>query len=362
MHGPRGLIVRCFHAGSPTRTPDAFRGNDRGARVLFEAAPCHPRSQWSRRSPVAEARRAVVARHGQRPGDPGRHGQRVGEPVGQPGPAPRPARDGHPVQRQERLPLEHRGAADLVPHPGQRQGLRRPPARHAGPGLHEPGDRRRRRPRARCRGRSASTATTSTPATSSPRRRPVLRRAVPEAGRGGVSPRPQGQGIPRQAAQGDQHGLRGRGRLRLRDRDGGGRGGDPPRVPRPQGEGRRDQHPRRADRPRLGRGEPAGRPALPGRADGRHRGQDPDRGEQGGGAGRALRRDQRADLVPDHPVEQPGRVRRGVPQEAPGRRRRQADVRRGAGRGRAGGHRHGRRRRLGRGPRPDRDRRGRASR
>ena len=34
-------------------------------------------------------------------------------------------RDGHPVQRQERLPLEHRGAADVVPHPGQRQGLRR---------------------------------------------------------------------------------------------------------------------------------------------------------------------------------------------------------------------------------------------
>ena len=59
--------------------------------------------------------------------------------------------------------------------------------------------------------------------------------------------------------------------LRLRDRDGGGRGGHPPRVPRPQGEGRRDQHRRRAGRLRLGRGEPAGRPALPRRADGRDR-------------------------------------------------------------------------------------------
>ena len=49
--------------------------------------------------------------------------------------------------------------------------------------------------------------------------------------------------------------------------------------------------------------------------------QDPDRGEQGGGPGRALRRGQRADLVSDHALEQPGGIRRGVPQEAPRRRR-----------------------------------------
>ena len=138
---------------------------------------------------------------GQRPGHPGRHGQRLGEPVGQPRPAPRAARDGHPVQRQERLPLEHRGAADLVPHPGQRQGLRRPPARHADPGLHERADGRRRRPRSSSRARSASTATTST-STEHPRRRPVLRRAVPEARRGGVSrPTPRTRGTATSSAK-----------------------------------------------------------------------------------------------------------------------------------------------------------------
>ena len=94
-------------------------------------------------------------------------------------------------------------------------------------------------------------------------------------------------------------------------------------------------------------------PALPRRADGIDPGQDPDRGEQGGRPGRALRRCQRADLVPDHSVEQPGRICRGVPQEAPGRTRRQALVRDRPGRGRAGRHRHGHRGRLGRGPGAD---------
>ena len=45
---------------------------------------------------------------------------------------------------------------------------------------------------------------------SRPRRRPVLPRAVPEAGRAGVPARQDGQGVPRQAPQGRQHGLRGR--------------------------------------------------------------------------------------------------------------------------------------------------------
>ena len=95
------------------------------------------------------------------------------------------------------------------------------------------------------------------------------------------------KGYRGQAAQSHQHGLRGGGGLRLRDRDGGGRGGHPPRVPRPQGEGRRDQHQRGADGIRLGRGEPARRPARSGSSGWpMPREQDPDRGEQGGGPGR----------------------------------------------------------------------------
>ena len=85
------------------------------------------------------------------------------------------------------------------------------------------------------------------------------------------------------------------------------------------------------------------------RTDRRCPGEDPDRGEQGGGAGRDVRRGERADLVSDHALQQPGGVRRGVPQEAPGRPGRQADLRHRAGGGRAGGRRHGHRRGLGRG-------------
>ena len=72
-------------------------------------------------------------------------------------------------------------------------------------------------------------------------------------------------------------------------------------------------------------------------------------GNKAAALGVTVRRGERADLVPDHPLEQPGRVRRGVPQEAPGEPGRQADVRRRAGRGRAGGRGHGHRRGLGRG-------------
>ena len=71
-------------------------------------------------------------------------------------------------------------------------------------------------------------------------------------------------------------------------------------------------------------------------------------GNKAAALGVTVRRGQRADLVPDHPLEQPGGIRRGVPQEAPGRPGRQADLRRRPGRGRAGGRRHGHRRRLGR--------------
>ena len=130
------------------------------------------------------------------------------------------------------------------------------------------------------------------------------------------------QGVSRQAPQGHQHGLRGGGRPRLRDRDGGGRGGHPPRVSRAA----RRRPPRSTSTPRgpastgPRRTCPADLPFRVERMDATD-GQDPDRGEQGRGPGRALRRDQRADLVSDHPVQQPGRVRRGVPQEAPGRRR-----------------------------------------
>ena len=68
--------------------------------------------------------------------------------------------------------------------------------------------------------------------------------------------------------------------------------------------------------------EPAGRPAVPGRADGvEPRDKILIEGNKAAALGVALRRGQRADLVSDHPVEQPGGVRRGVPQEAPGRRR-----------------------------------------
>ena len=260
--------------------------------------------------------------------------------------------DGHPVQRQERLPLEHRGAADLVPHPGQRQGLRRPPARHADPGLHERADGRRRRPPARAgldlhlprrlrrpRRRSATTSGSS-PCRSrswSRRRTRPTRRTRATATSSARSSTWSTSGVVAHACG-----------IEMEEVE----RGDPPRVPRPQGEGRRDQHraPPQAGL-RLGRGEPAGATSPTGSSGSTPTdGQDPDRGEQGRRAGRALRRGQRADLVPDHPVEQPGRVRRGVPQEAPDRPRRQADLRRRPGRGRAGGRRHGHRRRLGRGP------------
>ena len=90
--------------------------------------------------------------------------------------------------------------------------------------------------------------------------------------------------------------------------------------------------------------------------------QDPDRRQPRLGPRRRLRRGQRADLVSDHPVEQPGRGGRVAPEEAPDGAGRQADLRRRAGRGRAGGRRHGRRRRLGRGAGDHRDLAGRASR
>ena len=69
---------------------------------------------------------------------------------------------GNPVQRQKCVPLEHRGLADLVPHPRQRQGIRRPPARPADPRLHERADRQGRRRSLLKPGRSASIATIST--------------------------------------------------------------------------------------------------------------------------------------------------------------------------------------------------------
>ena len=87
-------------------------------------------------------------------------------------------------------------------------------------------------------------------------RRPVLPGAVPEAGGEGVSAGQDRQGIPGQAPQGHQHGLRRGAGLRLQDRDGGGRGRHPARVPRAQGQGRRDQHQRGANGLRMGRGEP----------------------------------------------------------------------------------------------------------
>ena len=47
-------------------------------------------------------------------------------------------------------------------------------------------------------------------------------------------------------------------------------------------------------------------------------------GNKAAALGVAVRRGERADLVPDHPVQQPGGVRRGIPQEAPGQPGRQA--------------------------------------
>ena len=137
------------------------------------------------------------------------------------------------------------------------------------------------------RGRSASTAMISTSdLTDAPQRRPVLPGAVPEAGREGLSPRQDRQGVPGQASQSHQHGLRRGAGLGVQDRDRGGRGGHPPRVSRAQGQGRRDQHQRRADRLRMGRGQPArDLPFQVERMASTQR-EDPDRGEQGGGAGR----------------------------------------------------------------------------
>ena len=68
-------------------------------------------------------------------------------------------------------------------------------------------------------------------------------------------------------------------------------------------------------------GQPSRGLAVPGQADGFDRREDPDRRKQGGGSGVAFRRGQRADLVSDHPFEQPGGIRRGIPQEAPCERR-----------------------------------------
>ena len=95
-----------------------------------------------------------------------------------------------------------------------------------------------------------------------PRRRPVLRRPVPEAGRGGLSARPQGQGLPRQAPQGRQHGLRRRRRPRLRDRDGGGRGAIRREFPGRKAKAAEINIRAARGRLRLGRGAPA-RPTCP---------------------------------------------------------------------------------------------------
>ena len=197
-----------------------------------------------------------------------------------------------------------------------------------------------------------------------PRRRPVLRRPVPEARRGGLPDRPaRTRGTATSSAKSSTWSTSGW-------------------SPTPAGSRwRRSRRRSAASSPAARRRPPRStssaartgfdwaeanlpdRPPLPGRADRRHGRQDPDRGEQGRRPRRALRRRQRADLVSDHPVEQPGRVRRGVPQEAPrstpdGKRTFAVDP----GRGRAGRRRHGRRRGLGRGPRADRHRRARASR
>ena len=255
------------------------------------------------------------------------------------------------MQRQERVSLEHRGLAHVVPHPRQCQGLRRASCRPADPGLHERGDGQGRRAAAQAGHDLSLPRRFQRGSERTAQRRHVPPGAVPEVGGASLSPGQDRQGISGQAPQGRQHGVRRRPGLGLRHHDRRGRDGHPPRVPRPQGQGRRDQHRRGAGGVRVGAGALARRPALPRRADRIDPGQDPDRGEQGGRPGSAVRRRQRADLVPHHSVEQPGRICRGVPQEAQDRARRQALVRNCPGRGRAGRHRHGYRGRLGRRPR-----------
>ena len=93
-------------------------------------------------------------------------------------------------------------------------------------------------------------------------------------------------------------------------------------FPGPQGQGGRDQHQRRADRLRMGRARTS-RPISRSRSSGWRRPRDKIliEGNKAAALGVTLRRGQRADLVSDHAVQQPGGVRRGVPQEAPGQRR-----------------------------------------
>ena len=78
---------------------------------------------------------------------PGRHHQRVGQPDIQPGDHPRPVLDGHPGGPQERLPVQHRGAAHLVQHPGQPRGIPVRLRAHQRAGGPQPHDLAARHPR-----------------------------------------------------------------------------------------------------------------------------------------------------------------------------------------------------------------------
>ena len=346
----------------PVRRSSGLCERGGGASPFVRGTPCHPPSPWSktprprRRPRLAPSINDLAIRVGTVNGSGSQSANLVLLRA--------LYAMGIPCSGKNVFPSNIEGLADLVPHPRQRQGLRRPPARPAGPRLHERADRRRRRPPAQAR---------------VDLHLPRRHRRGPDAVRDDVRffavpfqklaeqaypPDKKDKGVPRQAPQGRQHGLRGR------------------RSPTPAGS--RWRRSRRASaasspaarrRPPRSTSPPRGpgfdwaeanlpdRPALPRRADRRRRA---DKilieGNKAAALGVALRRRERADLVPDHPVEQPGRVRRGVPQEAPGRPRRQADLRRRPGRGRAGGHRHGHRRRLGRRAGADGDRRARASR
>ena len=80
------------------------------------------------------------------------------------------------------------------------------------------------------------------------RRRPVFRGSFCKAGGKSLSPRQDRQGVSRQAPQSHQHGLCGSAGGGVPNRVRGGRVGHPPRVSRPQSQGRRDQYQRRPDR------------------------------------------------------------------------------------------------------------------